>query len=290
MQEDEPRWREHALCPASIAQQPPHRVMAPPLSPLRDHHLFTKQERHAALEDSASPITHTIDHHQMKRVRTLSRRVREALMQEDEPRHHLPLLAPFPQNHHDPLTPHPPFPPDNNRPFADELRPSTARERAASHVEQPFIDDPQTSRAREGSVPHMEHDRLRGSSPPRQPSVVRPCPVPTISNRQVRQKDRRSKEKVCLYCFSCALSFLSCVQRSRSMLLAARRVELSLLTRLDVGAMNATCSFCGALDWIAELASKTPLSSPLFSACCQKGSVDLPFVPDPPAFLETSSG
>ena len=45
MQEDEPRRPRPPLRPASIAQHPPHRVMAPPLSPPCDNQLLTEQER-----------------------------------------------------------------------------------------------------------------------------------------------------------------------------------------------------------------------------------------------------
>ncbi len=72
-------------------------------------------------------------------------------MQEDEPRRRQLLLAPFPRNHRDPLTPHPPSPPHNNQPFAEEDRPGTAREYSASH---------------------MQHHRYHASSPPRDRWVV----------------------------------------------------------------------------------------------------------------------
>ena len=51
------------------------------------------------------------------------------------------------------------------------------------------------------------------------------------------------------------------------------------------GRMNVTCPFCGALHWNEEKVSTSSSLHPQFSTCCQKGSVSLPLLPDPPPFL-----
>ena len=50
--------------------------------------------------------------------------------------------------------------------------------------------------------------------------------------------------------------------------------------------MNVTCSYCGAYHWLQEKLSKSTSSNPIFNACCQKGTVNLPFLPNPPPFLK----
>ena len=70
------------------------------------------------------------------------------------------------------------------------------------------------------------------------------------------------------------------------MRLAARRnLALSLLH--DIGSMDVACSFCGASHWLPEKVGKTTSADPQFSTCCQRGYVQLPLLPQPPALLRS---
>ena len=66
----------------------------------------------------------------------------------------------------------------------------------------------------------------------------------------------------------------------------ARRT-LDFVDRLDVGSMDVVCRFCGAYHWIREKVSNTSKLNPQFTACCQRGHVDLPLLRDPPSFLRS---
>ncbi|KAH9854590.1 hypothetical protein C2E23DRAFT_752784, partial [Lenzites betulinus] len=46
--------------------------------------------------------------------------------------------------------------------------------------------------------------------------------------------------------------------------------------------METLCPHCGALHWLAEKLSHSPVSRPLFGTCCNSGKVHLPLLPDPP--------
>ena len=49
--------------------------------------------------------------------------------------------------------------------------------------------------------------------------------------------------------------------------------------------MNIRCLYCGAYHWLQKKVSTSTSSQPIFSTCCQKGAVSLPFLPNPPVFL-----
>ena len=113
---------------------------------------------------------------------------------------------------------------------------------------------------------------------PDQPSA--PVVSVTRSTKGVVDRERR-----CVFLFIIFFSVSLFVPATRSLLLAACRVDIRRLTRLDVGSMDTSCSFSGAFHWIRERVSKTSLVHPFFSTCCQRGSVHLPLLPDPPPFL-----
>jgi hypothetical protein len=50
-----------------------------------------------------------------------------------------------------------------------------------------------------------------------------------------------------------------------------------------LGVMDEACMHCGAMHWKVERASGSP---GLYSVCCQRGSVDLPHIQDPPPPLK----
>lgn len=60
---------------------------------------------------------------------------------------------------------------------------------------------------------------------------------------------------------------------------------LSLPERHELNHMNITCPFCGAYHWLEEKISTSRSSHPVFTTCCQSGSVNLPLLPDPTPFL-----
>ncbi len=74
------------------------------------------------------------------------------------------------------------------------------------------------------------------------------------------------------------------MQGDQTSRLAARR-EFALPLRHNVGSMDVTCSFCGASHWLPEKVGRTSSAHPQFSACCQRGYVQLPLLPQPPALL-----
>jgi len=51
--------------------------------------------------------------------------------------------------------------------------------------------------------------------------------------------------------------------------------------------MNVVCPFCGAFHWLAEKIGSSPVQSPEFTACCQRGRVHLPHQSVPPQTLYT---
>lgn len=55
---------------------------------------------------------------------------------------------------------------------------------------------------------------------------------------------------------------------------------------VDFGAPTFVCGSCGALMWYEERADKSiNTSSPEFSLCCMKGTIQLPVLRQPPALL-----
>ena len=51
--------------------------------------------------------------------------------------------------------------------------------------------------------------------------------------------------------------------------------------------MNITCPFCGADHWNAERVSNSPVHRAEFTACCQRGHVDIPYQSQPPETLSS---
>ncbi|XLV02546.1 hypothetical protein S245_016883, partial [Arachis hypogaea] len=55
---------------------------------------------------------------------------------------------------------------------------------------------------------------------------------------------------------------------------------------LDIGDANYTCSFCGANFWLLERVEKySTVNQPVFTLCCSKGKVQLPYLQRPPDLL-----
>ena len=52
-----------------------------------------------------------------------------------------------------------------------------------------------------------------------------------------------------------------------------------------MGLMNVVCPFCGAFHWLAEQVGSSPPLHPEFTACCQRGHVQIPLQSRPPDVL-----
>ena len=50
--------------------------------------------------------------------------------------------------------------------------------------------------------------------------------------------------------------------------------------------MNVLCRFCGAFHWLSEKVANTPEQYPEFTACCQRGHVELRYQSRPPDILQ----
>ncbi len=57
----------------------------------------------------------------------------------------------------------------------------------------------------------------------------------------------------------------------------ARTPFIEPVARHDLGAMDITCSFCGALHWIDEKLTSSSNRNPKFGLCCDSGKVRLSF-------------
>jgi hypothetical protein len=86
--------------------------------------------------------------------------------------------------------------------------------------------------------------------------------------------------------FACFLGSHS-FQSNHLLALAAHRTHLQEPRRNDVGLMNVTCGFCGALHWMKERVVESSLICPRFPTCCRNGFARLPFLPHPPPFLQS---
>lgn len=65
----------------------------------------------------------------------------------------------------------------------------------------------------------------------------------------------------------------------------AREPYVEPAGRHDLGRMDVTCEYCGALHWSAEKTSNSRVNSPEFGICCDHGLVRLPLLEHPPAEL-----
>ncbi|PPR01840.1 hypothetical protein CVT24_001728 [Panaeolus cyanescens] len=62
----------------------------------------------------------------------------------------------------------------------------------------------------------------------------------------------------------------------------ARRPYREPTARHYLGRMNHTCRSCGALHWLDEKLASSSSSSPVFTTCCDHGTVDIPLLQPPP--------
>ena len=58
------------------------------------------------------------------------------------------------------------------------------------------------------------------------------------------------------------------------------------LQRHNLGRMDRSCPFCGALKWVDESCGDSSKHSPMFSTCCARRKVTLPHLQEPPALLK----
>ena len=71
-------------------------------------------------------------------------------------------------------------------------------------------------------------------------------------------------------------------QRGRDLFRIARRPYVEPSQRHDLGRMNVSCPYCGALHWMDERLSDSSKRSPRFGTCCLSGKVHLPPLEDAP--------